>query len=459
MATNLENQYIDESYQKLVQISGSYIADGTGSTITELDLDIIGSASYAQTASVLLGSIESASFATTASYAENAANAGDWDGQYSGSAGITGSLTFHGTGIVPTDIVIQAAEGFNSNFIQGVNKYQFDDNNYFDVTGNGTSYWISGSATAQVRYIINGAERVKIRETGAQFNVPIFGNVTGSLEGTASYSNTATSASHAVNADLAILATTATNSTYSDATIVNGKNLSGSPIAKGTPLYFTGSNTNGNLVGVWPADASNPARMPAPGIAGEDLAIGAEGVVLLDGFINGVDTSLFNAGDAVYVAAGGGYTNVRPTGSSNQVQALGYIEKVNNINGSGVIKGSGRANDIPNLQQGYFFVGGTGDVGTTVASSSFAKVAENNVFTGTQTFNNIAVNGTGSFAYIQSVTGSAKIIGDNYIILNNDTPTERYAGIVVQDSGSGSPLTTASLEFDGQSNDWLRILR
>jgi len=57
-----------------------------------------------------------------------------------------------------------------------------------------------------------------------------------------------------------------------------------------------------------------------------------------------------------------------------------------------------------------------------------------------------------SIGYLQSITGSAKIIGDAYIILNNDTPTERYAGLVVQDSGS--TLTTASFEFDGASNDW-----
>ena len=65
-----------------------------------------------------------------------------------------------------------------------------------------------------------------------------------------------------------------------------------------------------------------------------------------------------------------------------------------------------------------------------------------------------AVFQSASIGYLQTITGSAKIIGDAYIILNNDTPTERYAGLVVQDSGSGAPLTTASFEFDGQSNDW-----
>ena len=57
-----------------------------------------------------------------------------------------------------------------------------------------------------------------------------------------------------------------------------------------------------------------------------------------------------------------------------------------------------------------------------------------------------------SIGFLESVTGSAKIIGDAFIILNNNTPTERYAGVVVQDSGSTN--NTASLEFDGQTNDW-----
>ena len=65
---------------------------------------------------------------------------------------------------------------------------------------------------------------------------------------------------------------------------------------------------------------------------------------------------------------------------------------------------------------------------------------------------NLSVAGTASFNYLQTVTGSAKIIGDAFIILNNDTPSQRYAGLVVQDSGSNN--NTASIQFDGQSNDW-----
>jgi hypothetical protein len=86
------------------------------------------------------------------------------------------------------------------------------------------------------------------------------------------------------------------------------------------------------------------------------------------------------------------------------------------------------------------------DTATTVANG-IAISASSADFTG-----DITVAGTASFGYIQSVTGSAKIIGDAYIILNNNTPAERYAGFKVIDSGSAN--TTASFVFDGENNDF-----
>jgi len=95
---------------------------------------------------------------------------------------------------------------------------------------------------------------------------------------------------------------------------------------------------------------------------------------------------------------------------------------------------------------------GNADLLDNLDSSAFAQVGQNNTFTGTQTFTDIAVNGTGSFAYIQQVTGSAKVIGDAFLILNNDTPTQPYAGIKVQDSGSN---TTSSLFWNANTDDWM----
>jgi len=89
-----------------------------------------------------------------------------------------------------------------------------------------------------------------------------------------------------------------------------------------------------------------------------------------------------------------------------------------------------------------------------VTDPNIAYINKDNTFTGTQNFDNIAVSGTGSFGYLQSITGSAKIIGDAFIVLNADTPTQRYAGIKIEDTGSAS---TASFEWDGDNDKWITV--
>ena len=124
-------------------------------------------------------------------------------------------------------------------------------------------------------------------------------------------------------------------------------------------------------------------------------------------------------------------------GLQTQINGLSTTASVNTLSASIFQTDATQSNNINSL---------------TALTASIAYTNVNNTFGGTQTFNNIAVNGTASIAYLQTVTGSAKIIGDAFIILNNDTPTERYAGIIVVDSGSAN--TTASFQFDGLTNDW-----
>ena len=86
-------------------------------------------------------------------------------------------------------------------------------------------------------------------------------------------------------------------------------------------------------------------------------------------------------------------------------------------------------------------------------SGTFARTNSDNSFSGLQTFNNVNVNGTASFAYIQSTTGSSTAIGESFIILNESTPASNFAGIKVVDSGS--TFTTASFIYDGLNNNWV----
>ena len=120
---------------------------------------------------------------------------------------------------------------------------------------------------------------------------------------------------------------------------------------------------------------------------------------------------------------------------------------------AGIVSGSVITSIVGGTDIGANTVSGVTTINNTMVTGSVARTNENNVFSGNQTFNDITVNGTGSFAYISSVTGSAKTIGDAFIQLNNDTPKLRYAGVKVLDSGSASP-TTASIQYDGGTNDW-----
>jgi len=89
---------------------------------------------------------------------------------------------------------------------------------------------------------------------------------------------------------------------------------------------------------------------------------------------------------------------------------------------------------------------------TSSYDSHYVTLDGDQTIGGIKEFNDIVVNGTGSFAYIESIGGSAKIIGDAFVVVNTATPTSRYAGLSVYDSGS--TLSTASFYFDGQNNDW-----
>ena len=154
------------------------------------------------------------------------------------------------------------------------------------------------------------------------------------------------------------------------------KNETGSTIIKGMPVYQVGTFGNGMVVA--PADASDPAKMPAVGVLEQDLNNGAEGFVIHLGQIQGVDTSAFSEGDVIYVAVGGGYTNVPPTGEGNLLQNLGRVTKVHASNGSGVIMGAGRTNAVPNLNDGNIFIGNASNQATTASFATTLTSELNN---------------------------------------------------------------------------------
>jgi hypothetical protein len=255
------------------------------------------------------------------------------------------------------------------------------------------------------------------------------------------------------------------------------KNGTGSTILKGTPVYQTG--TAGNAMIIAPADASSAATMPAVGVLSQNLAAAAEGSLILMGRISGIDTSAFSEGDVIYVASGGGYTNTRPTGESVLVQNLGRVTKVHASNGGGVVMGSGRANDVPNLTDGNIFIGNASgtydkraivtadisDLTATATELNYTDGVTSNIqtqlntkaplasptFTGTVTIPTADINGgTIDGTVIGGSTASAGTFttGQFNTSLNVDG-TATMDGLVSVVSSSGATTVSASLYNNG----------
>ena len=95
------------------------------------------------------------------------------------------------------------------------------------------------------------------------------------------------------------------------------------------------------------------------------------------------------------------------------------------------------------------------DGGVGIGKSLFV---DDNLYVHGSTFlyGDLTIYGTGS---IVNISSSTVIIGDNRIQLNAGTPIQRYAGIDVFDSGSGTFVNnvTSSLLWDGLNDNWLLV--
>lgn len=182
---------------------------------------------------------------------------------------------------------------------------------------------------------------------------------------------------------------TADMAPYAKQLVAFVKNDTASTIPKGTPVYQTGNAGSSWTILVRPADAADPLKMPAIGVLGEDLAPAATGNMIILGEIRDVNTSAFTEGDLVYVAPGGGYTNVKPTNINYAVQFLGIVSKIHATNGGGYITGTGTLDTFRKaVATGY--EGWNGSNWEAISAGS-----------GTGTVTSVAITGTGI-----TVTGS-----------------------------------------------------
>lgn len=145
--------------------------------------------------------------------------------------------------------------------------------------------------------------------------------------------------------------------------VYNGEATS---IVKGTPLYISGSQ--GANPKVYRADAANPAKMPVIYVASEEIISASTGRGIMLGEIDGINLTGYAEGTEVYIAAGGGWTDTRPTGSNTIIQLLGVVTK-SGTGGKGLVLNPGPAT-LPNIQTGYVWIGDSNSYPTPISTSS-----------------------------------------------------------------------------------------
>jgi len=111
-------------------------------------------------------------------------------------------------------------------------------------------------------------------------------------------------------------------------------NNSGAAILAGTPVYASGYTTKTTISKSLPT-----TTQPVLGLAKTDIANNAEGLVVVAGVMDSINTSGFPDGSILYVAPSGGLTHIRPVNGSGAVGIVAYS------NTSGIIiveaKGNG----------------------------------------------------------------------------------------------------------------------
>lgn len=146
-------------------------------------------------------------------------------------------------------------------------------------------------------------------------------------------------------------------------------------VSKGDPLYITGYNSGLNRITVAKADASDSAKMPSIGLAFDDYSLNDNGQATTIGSLDHVNTQVapndFQEGDVLYVKAGGGLTNVKPTGT-NLIQNVGKVGRRQQNNGEIVVMAIGRSNDVPNIPSGQAWIGNASGVATPTTLATVA---------------------------------------------------------------------------------------
>lgn len=120
---------------------------------------------------------------------------------------------------------------------------------------------------------------------------------------------------------------------------VHVKNTSGVTLAKGTPVYATGSVGVSGRIEVAAADYTNSAKMPAIGITDAELIANAEGNAVVVGEITGLATNSYAINQEIFVGTSGLLGTFPTTG---EAQSIAVVSRVHASTGIIVVNSQAR---------------------------------------------------------------------------------------------------------------------
>jgi hypothetical protein len=229
--------------------------------------------------------------------------------------------------------------------------------------------------------------------------------------------------------------TAATESTINtDVVLIEVHNFTASDIATGKPVYITGTHSSGKPT-IELADNDGSGTYPAIGLVYSTITAGTDGFVIISGLLTGIATStLGSAGDALYLdSTPGDLTTTRPTAATEKVQKVGIITRAHVSNGSILIIGAGRTNDINNELVALTGVAlndsdlGT-FTGTTITDNSSIKTALQELEVAVET-------------ELTVTTGDFTVTGD--LTVNGTTTTINTTTLVVEDKNIELAVVTS----------------
>ena len=228
-------------------------------------------------------------------------------------------------------------------------------------------------------------------------------------------------------------------------------NNTGSTINAASPVYINGASTANGFPIIALADASSAASAEVIGLTQTNIANGTYGMVISAGAIEYLDTTLYTAGQEIYLSTTPGQFTTTIPAPPNVPLSLGYItssslthgelliklhlmEGLNKTTGSILFARNNLIDEDPETLH-WDFANNSLGIGTNAPAANL-HVIGSGLFSG-----NVSITGNLLVTNAQSITTSELTVGGNTIILNSSTtgsPTSNATIIVNRGSSSNS---------------------